>query len=332
MNNPKRKLLQQPSNTFGIQRLNKKIEKEDRKKPVPKRPVYEEPEKMNIIRPTLDKGHIELKQGENAILTSSFCDSNRNRIVKINTTDNFTTEFMDDYTTKITALTDIKGLITLSMPVEVISCDIQVDYMLKTGIFRLPENLNLSDDREDLSVTSVVLDGVEQLKQPIKWEVLNLYFIPPNDKICKYDYGEMINKAIGNTRISSCLDPDFVKYETECIQQFLWPSALNWCITVSNSDNEFMIDSQKLEDLKDDIPESKIIEWDNVFGQWESVWVRFNGEKTVKQFRGTWCEVVEQLVGDKCDIFSTGLIYDPSFNFTLCLRQGDVNHLFTNTV
>lgn len=335
MNDIRRQLLQKKSNAFGVKKISSL--KDDRKRPKPTTPkVYKEPENMNIIQPNLEKSYIDLKLGENVIITSSFNDPDHNRIIKI-TDDNkiidcYTVEYINGTTTKITAKENIKGVITLSMSIELSHCDLKLEYPIKTGTFRLPEWLNLSDDFKDLSVTSFMLDEKEQLKESVNWEVLNLYFVTPTNKICKYDYGEMINRAICGSKISSHLDPDFVKYESECIQKFSWPSSIKWKISVSSKEFKMEIDSDNLEEIEEDNPTSKIIEWDGVFGVWESIWVRINGEKESKQYKGSWCDVVEKIVGDKCDVFHHGLIYPEKLNFTFCLRQGDLSYLFTNAV
>ena len=305
-----------------------------RKPEPPKKKVYEEPESMKIVKPKIEATDIELKAGESATLTSTFSDPDNVRIVKImqdnKVVDNYTIEYLSPESFKIVATKDIKGIIQVHLPVETRLCDLAIEYDCKTGIFKLP--IDLSTDHENLRITSFLVNGVEQLKDDIKWDVLNMYFVTPTDKVCKYDYVDMFYKAFSNTRISTYLDPDYVKYESELIQIFTWPSSVNWIVKLEG-DAEFIIDSNKLEDTMNENVNTKIIQWEEVSGHWESLWVRFDGEKIVKSYKGTWCEVVDKLVPSGWETFSpAGLLYPRDGNFTFCLRRGNVNYLFTNSV
>jgi len=107
---------------------------------------------------------------------------------------------------------------------------------------------------------------------------------------------------------------------------------VNWIVKLEG-DVEFTIDSTKLEDTTNENVNTKIIQWEEVSGHWESLWVRFDGEKIVKSYKGTWCEVVDKLVPSGWETFSpAGLLYPRDGNFTFCLRRGNVNYLFTNSV
>lgn len=336
MINNRRRLLDRNSNAFGVQAFQRKVNMDKGKKPEPpKKKVYEEPEVMNVIKPKIEATTIELKKGESATLTSTFSDPDNVRIVKIvednKVVNNYTIEYLSPESFKITANEDLKGVIQVYLPIETRLCDLAIEYSLKQGIFKLP--IDLSQDHEDLKITSFLIDGVEQLQEHINWDVLNMYFITPADKICKYDYVDMFYKAFSNTRISTYLDPDYVKHESELIQIFTWPSSLNWVVKLEGS-QAFTIDSTKLMETEEFSCNTKIMEWENVSGQWESLWVRFDGEKIVKSYKGTWCEVVDKLLpGTGWETFSpAGLMYPCDGNFTFCLRQGNVNYLFTNSV
>lgn len=320
----KRRLLNRQGNAFGIRKA--KIPLERGKKPTPPKPkVYVEPEVTTVIQPKIEKGEINLKAGESAILTSTFSDPDNLRIVNLE--GEYSKEFLSPEKTKITALEDISGQVQLRLPLETRCCDLQVEYLLKSGIFRL--NKSLSEDLIDLKITSFLLDGEEQLKGGINWEVLNMYFETPDNKICKYDYGEMFNKAFSGTRISSCLDPNFVHYGTELIQKFTWPENMKWLITLSD---DTKIDSDQLEDVTVDECSSKIIEWDDIKGNWESLWVKIDDNKVDNVIKGTWCEVIEKLIDKDWDCFDTGIIYPSEKSFTFCLKQGSQEYLFTNCV
>jgi len=328
MNDHRRKLLGRAT-AFGIKRSTKKQPPVRRRPQIPKPKIFAKPEKMTVIQPKITKSEIELKEGESAILRS-IPDPEKSRIVKIlnggTIITDYDVEILDSEKTKITANKDLKGVIQIGLPQETRFCDTQIEYVCKTGIFRLP--ISLSEDRTDMKVTSFIIDGVEQLKEPIMWEVLNMYFIVPTetgDKICKYDYVEMFYKAFSGTRIITYVDPDFIHYGTELIQFFKWPQNIKWSVTVMGNDH-FVIDSEKLEESGEDEFRSNVIEWSGINGNWESLWVQFDGVKEEKVVSGSWIDVVQKLIKPGWVCFDYGIVYDG--NFTFCLKQGDKEYLF----
>jgi len=300
----KRLLLNKTSNTFGVNRVNKSVPSFSK---ITKSIV---PEIQQPVNPTVESSIIILKTNEFAILKTSVSDPDNLRTIKLDKKCNI--EYIDAITTKITALEDINDRITIILPSNQTTVDLNIEYGIKTGMYTIP--IDLANDYPDISITSLIIDDKEIINESIKWEVLNLYM----DNEFKYDYCEMFNKAFKDTTITTYLI-------NKTTQQFIWRDNVKWKLKFGN----YEINSSDLSDIKEVENVSKIIEWDNVDGIWESLWVRFDGEKKVKEYKGTWCEVIEQLIKEKeWEYFYGGIIYNEPFTF--CLRKDNINYVFTN--
>jgi len=292
----------------------------------PLKPVKQEPEKMNIIPPKVDQINISLKKDDH-ILVKSNHDPNMLRQVRIIQDDkivtDYVTEFTDAYTTKITTNNDIEGILKINHSNETHFGDLEIIREMKTCIFRIP--ISLEEDH-DISITSFIINGVEQLSEKIDWDVLNMYFITPEDKICKYDYSEMFNKLFALTNFKSQINPDFNAYKTEQIQLFTWPAKDTWSIKTTN----FSINSEDLEAIKTIPVESNIIEWEEIDGIWESMWVSLNGNKEIKTFKGEFKDVIEKLLPSEWEYLYDSIIYPSQHTFCFCMRRGEEEYIFRN--
>ena len=331
--NPRMRILGRATDAFGVAKIEPVI------KPPPKPRIAPSIPKPSAgpsaskpppesVSSQVDQIMIDLKKDTPFFIRSTVRDENGIRTVRIlesnKIINDHTVEFVDEFITKIVPTRDIKGSLQISYPQNVVFGELEVVEQLNHGIFRLP--INLTDNYEDLKVTSFVIDGIEQMKEPVEWETMDLFFLTPEEKVCKYDYGYMINKLFEKHGFSTCLNPDFVTYETECIQKFTWPPGVEWSITTS----EFVIDSTKLEDVKTMPITSLIVSWDDVDGVWESVWQSFGGAKEIVAHRGTWQEVVEKLIPNEWECFANGIICPAGSDFTFCIRKGEDMFLFTS--
>lgn len=289
--------------------------------------IVAQQESMKYASPKIEKNTLSLKNGEMTTFESTYSDPNNIRIVKIIENNilatDYSVKYLSDTLTQIIAHKDINGIIQIFIPENMNDCELTRIQDYSSGIFKIP--ISLSKDRDDLCISSFVVDGEEKISSNIKWEIMNLYFMV-EDKICKFDYNELFNKLFSNLDgWVSYINPNYMLYNTELIQQFIWPKGKKWTIKVSGNDN-FDINSENLEICNvEDFSTSQIIEW-NVQGIWESEWVVIDGVKTENIIKGEWQDVVSQLLPFEC--FQNGIVYSKDTIFSFCLKQNNIEYIF----